>query len=164
MAYITIGAVVLFLISRFVINPMRDKLDGISSQIDKYDKEIESDRMIRGREKDIIANYETYQPYFTEPDKDSIELGNLVKTVTDIATNSGLTIQNSKQSVEKRERSAYYVVSLESEGRMKQFVSFLVDIHKVQSLVHIEKMELSPKTRRSDTLRAAITISKTSIP
>ena len=56
------------------------------------------------------------------------------------------------------------MVSLDTTGGMKQFANFLDELNKVPNLIHIEKLELSPETRRSGILRGAITIYKTFIP
>jgi|GEM_PF-6652970 len=165
--YVTLITVGFFLIMRFIISPMRDKLSTLNSQIEQSKQEIDNDKTVLSREKAINDKYEKYKEYFREPKSDADMLGDLIKTVTELANNWSLVIVSNKPAIEEKDnkgvKTKYYVVSMETEGKMNQLVNFLYELNTKKRIIYIEKIELSPKVKRSDTLRASITIYETFI-
>ncbi|MFH1228011.1 MAG: hypothetical protein V1701_08950 [Planctomycetota bacterium] len=168
--YVTLTAVGFFLIMHFVISPMRNKLSNLNSQIEQFKQEINNDKIILSREKAINDKHEKYRDYLREPKSDADTLGDLVKTVTELANNWGLVIVSNKPAIEEKEnkdaktkKNKYYLLTLETEGKMSQLVNFLYELNTKKQMIYIEKVELSPKVKKSDILRASITIYETFI-
>ena len=158
--YLTLTVVGLFLAYRFVITPMLAKISELKDQERQLKEDIESDRIYIMHEKDINIKYDKYSEYLKSPQADAEKMGNLLKIVSGLASNWNLPILNSKPNIEEKDNVKYYVVRLESEGKMSQIVNFLYELNTKKSLIYIEKIELSPiKTLgKEDILRAAIVI------
>ncbi len=165
--YVTLAVLALFLAYRFVITPMLVKLNGLEDQIAQLKEDIDADRVYLWKENSINADYDKITGYLRPPQADADILGNLLKTVSDLASNRSLPINNNKPAIEDKNNIKYYVVRLESEGKMDPLVNFLYDLTNQKNLIYIEKIELIPiratTTGKEDTLRATIVIYETVI-
>jgi len=155
---IAIGALLL-LVDKFIFGVMLDEIKKIEIEIDSARIELNKDIGFLSCKDAIIKETETYSKYLEKEESPEVELQ---KSMNTLGIQSGLTINGIKPVSSKDANK--YIVELKAEGKMKSLVDFLYNLSLVQSLLKVEKMDLSPKAPKSEILTIYLIISKTIIP
>jgi len=160
--YIIAISALLLLVDKFIFGVMLDEIKKIEVEIDSVRTELNKDMGFLSCKDTIIKGTETYSKYLEKEESPQVEQKELEKLMDTLAIQSGLTI-NEKKPVSSKDANKY-VVELKAEGKMKSLVAFLYNLSLVQSLLKVEKMDLSPKAPKSEILTIYLIISKTIIP
>jgi len=152
--YITAVIITLFLVDRFIFSMMLGQINQLDERINVLKNELTDNKMILSYKDKINKESEIYGKYLAKEDNPNLELQ---KTVSKLANQSELASPEYKPGALKDKK---YTVLLSAEGTMKKVVNFMYHLNTVQSLLKVEKIDLSPKTAKSETLKIYILISK----
>ncbi|MFH0888781.1 MAG: hypothetical protein V1871_06185 [Planctomycetota bacterium] len=156
--YISAIIVLLFMVDKFIFEMMLQKINSIESTVDSTRTGLNEDRRLLSYKDKIIKETEIYSKYLEKEESPEVKLQELMNT---LAIQSELTINEIKPVSSKDANK--YLIELKAEGKMKNLVAFLYNLSLVQSLLKVEKMDLGPKTPKSETLNIYLIISKTII-
>lgn len=156
--YISAIIVLLFLVDKFVFEMMLQKINSIESTVDSTRTGLNEDIRLLSYKDKIIKETEIYSKYLEKEESPEVKLQELMNT---LAIQSELTINEIKPVSSKDANK--YLIELKAEGKMKNLVAFLYNLSLVQSLLKVEKMDLGPKTPKSEILNIYLIISKTII-
>ena len=152
--YITAVIITLFLVDRFIFSMMLGQINQLDERINVLKNELTDNKMILSYKDKINKESEIYEKYLAKEDDPALELQKIVSTLAD---QSELASPEYKPGALKDNK---YTVLLSAGGTMKKVVNFMYNLNTVQSLLKVEKIDLSPKTAKSETLKIYILISK----
>jgi hypothetical protein len=152
--YIIAMIVTLFLIDHFIFSVMIDKINQLDEKIRTFKGELIENKIILAYKDKINKEREIYGKYLAKEDNPSLELQ---KTVSMLANQAGLAAPEYK-AITLRDNK--YGVEVSAEGKMRDVVNFMYNLNTVQSLLKVEKIELSPRAAKLETLKVNILISK----
>ena len=153
--YITAVIITLFLVDRFIFGMMLGQINQLDERISTLKDELANDKKIISSKDNINKESELYGKYLAKEENPDRELPKIINT---LAIQSKLVNSELKPILSKD--TTRYLVELNAEGTMKAVVSFVYNRNTVQSLLKVEKIDLSPKTAKSETLKMYILISK----
>ncbi|MDI6732580.1 MAG: hypothetical protein QME51_02325 [Planctomycetota bacterium] len=154
--YITLLIVAIFLVESFIFSGMLQKTNSLGFEIEKLKNELTDNKNILSYKNIITKEYELYGKYL---EKESNPDQELQKTVNSLVTQAGLLNADYKPLLLKGGNK--YLIDLNAEGEMKKVINFMYNLNTVSSLLKIEKMNISPKTPKSEILKIYLQISKT---
>ena len=157
--YISIIIVLLFLVDKFIFETMLQKIYIIETEVESTRTGLNEDIVLLSYKDKIIKETEMYSKYLEKEESPQVELEKLMNT---LAIQAKLTTNEIKPVSSKDANK--YIVELKAEGNMKSLVEFLYNLSLVQSLLKVEKMDLGPKTPKSEILNIYLIISKAIIP
>jgi len=153
--YITAVIITLFLVDRFILSTMRGQINQLDERISTLKSELVDNKKVISLRDNIGKESELYGKYLMPEDNPDRELPKIINT---LAIQSKLVNSELKPIASKD--TTRYLVELNAEGTMKDVVNFMYHLNTVQSLLKVEKVDLSPKTPKSETLKIYILISK----
>lgn len=153
--YISTIIVILFLVDKFIFETMLQKIHTIETEVESTRTGLNEDIVLLSYKDTIIKKTETYSKYLEKEESPEVKLQELMNT---LAIQSELTI-NEIKPVSSRDANKY-LIELKAEGKMKNLVAFLYHLSLIQSLLKVEKMDLGPKTPKSEILNIYLIISK----
>lgn len=154
--YITAVIITLFLVDRFIFGMMLGQIGQLDERISALKSDLDDDKKIISLRDNIGKENELYGKYLVKEESPDRELPKIINTLT---IQSKLVNAELKPIVSKD--TSRYLVELNAEGTMKDVVTFMYNLNTVQSLLKVEKIDLSPKAVKSETLKIYILISKT---
>jgi hypothetical protein len=153
--YIVTAIVTLFLVDRFIFSTMVDQVNQLDERIRSLKDELVDNKNVLSYKDKISKERDIYGKYLAKEDNPNLELQ---KTVSFLANQAELLSPEYKAINLKDNK---YAVELSAEGKMKNVVNFMYNLNTVQSLLKVEKIDLSPKAAKSEMLKVYILISKT---
>lgn len=160
--YVSVIAVLLFLLDRFIFSVMLEEIKKIDSDINAMQTELSGDIGILSYQEKITKETEIYGEYLEKEESPEVINRKLQEKVNELASGAGLTVNELKPVSSKDTTKCS--VELRVEGEMKNLVNFMYNLNAVSSLLKVEKIDLTPKTIKSAILNIYLTISKTVIP
>ncbi|MFH1230107.1 MAG: hypothetical protein V1709_01280 [Planctomycetota bacterium] len=157
--YISAIIVLLFLVDKFIIGVMWDEIKKKDTEINLVCTGLNEDMVLLSYKDKIIKETETYSKYLEKEESPQVQLEKLMNT---LAIQAELTTNEIKPVSSKDANK--YIVELKAEGKMKWLVAFLYNLSLKESFLKVEKMDLGPKTPKSEILNIYLIISKTIIP
>jgi hypothetical protein len=156
----------LTVIDRAVIHPVYSKIKTLNEQIDAKEAGIIQDLRVLSQKEKILSETAKYASFMgtTQPEEEAVT--GLLKEIESIANKSSLYIVDMKPAGQKTEKdnTKKYLVNLNCEGQMEQIMGFMYNIENSNTLLSIEKYQISPKSRESSLAQSSITISKAVMP
>jgi hypothetical protein len=153
--YITAVIITLFLVDRFIFGMMLGQINQLDERIATLKSELDENKKVISLRDNISKESELYGKYLIKEENPDRELPKIINT---LAIQAKLVNSELKPIVSKD--TTRYLVELNAEGTMKDVVNFMYNLNTVQSLLKVEKIDLSPKTAKSEILKIYILISK----
>ncbi|MEK7309605.1 MAG: hypothetical protein AAB038_02160 [Planctomycetota bacterium] len=153
--YITAVIITLFLVDRFIFGMMLGQINQLDERISTLKDELANDKKIISSKDNINKESELYGKYLAKEENPDRELPKIINT---LAIQSEL-INSELKPIPSKDGNRY-LVELNAEGKMKNIVSFMYNLNMGHSLLKVEKIDLSPKAAKSETLKIYILISK----
>ena len=153
--YITTVIITLFLVDRFIFGMMLGQINQLDERITTLKNELDDNKRTISSKDNINKESELYGKYLVKEESPDRELPKIINTlaIQSELINSELKPINSKDTNR-------YLVELNAEGKMKNVVNFMYNLNTVQSLLKVEKIDISPKAAKSEILKIYILISK----
>lgn len=153
--YITAVIITLFLVDRFIFSMMLGQINQLDERINVLKSELIENKNILSSKDNIKKENELYGKYLVKEERPDLELSKIINT---LAIQSEL-INSELKPLQSKDTNKYQV-ELNAEGKMKNVINFMYNLNTVQSLLRVEKIDLSPKAAKSETLKINILISK----
>lgn len=153
--YIIAAIIAVLLIDRFIFSAMQSQINSLDEKISFLKGELKENKIILSYKDKINKEREIYSKYLAKEDNPGLELQ---KTLSVLVSQAELIAPEYKTVTLKDSR---YAVELSAEGTMKHVVNFIYNLNMVQSLIKVEKIDLAPKTAKSEMLKINTLISKT---
>ena len=153
--YITAVIITLFLVDRFIFGMMLGQIAKLDEQIYTFKNELDDNKRVISSKNIITKESELYGRYLAKEENPERELPKIINALT-IQSN----LINSELKPIQSKDSNKFLVELNAEGTMKDVVSFMYNLNTVQSLLKVEKIDISPRAVKSETLKIYILISK----
>ena len=163
--YGAVFVVLLLLLDRSIIYPVYSKIKSLNTQIKDAKIVIAKDMRILAQKERIEAEAKKYASFSSKEEAEEEAMTTFLKEIEALANKSSLYVVDMKpQGVkEEKDKSIRYMISLSCEGQMEQIMNFMYSIENSNSLLTVERYQVSPKTRESSIAQSSMTISKTAI-
>lgn len=153
---------VVFVIYRFVFNPLISHQKVLNQKIEKVKKKYVKNQKILQEAKLMRGVYDQYLIDFKQPQSNEQTISYLISEIEKTATQINLVISDLKPKPVKRDKDInYYSVSLSLEG---PWIDILKLMHLLQSrpyLFKVEEMNLDRASQRnSESVRAYLKLGK----
>ena len=161
----TIFVVSAAFVDRVIVHSLSQKISGLEKQIKERETEIRKDLAIMARQKTIELQQANYKSYVGARDSENEEFTVFLKELENIASKSKIYLVDMKPSGTKAMGDTKkYMVNLNCEGEMEPLVEFMYNLENSNKLMTVEKYQLSPKSKDTDTAKCSMLISKLVIP
>jgi hypothetical protein len=153
--------VLIALFDRLMIAPISAKLQSLDKQIAEKKAGIKVDLRILGEKERIELESAKYKSFFTREGTAEEEMSALMKEVETLANKSTVYLLDMKPGAVKDSATfKQYTVTLNCEGELKRLIEFMYAIETSRKLLKTDKLQISLKSRESDTLKCNLSISK----
>ena len=153
--YITAVIITLFLVDRFIFGMMLGQIAKLDEQIYTFKNELDDNKRVISSKNIITKESELYGRYLAKEENPERELPKII---------NALTIQSKLVNAELKpivsRDTTRYLVELNAEGTMRDVVNFMYNLNMVPALLKVEKIDISPRAVKSETLKIYILISK----
>lgn len=156
--YIATVIIILFLVDSFIFSGMIARISELDNKMRSLKDEVSENKMILSYKDKINKAGEIYGKYLVKESRPDLELPKIVNT---LAIQSELINPELKPMQSKDKDSGKYFIEINAEGTMKKVVNFMYNLNMGNSLLRVERIDLSPKAAKSETLKITILISKT---
>jgi hypothetical protein len=163
--YIALGIISLTIVDRLIVHPVLSKMNSLDEEIQQEKSRIKRDLHILGQEERIVEESKKFAKYSIQDLSVEEVTTHLLKEIGSLASKTSVYLIDIKPTGVKEE-GAYriYLVNLTCEAQLEQVMSFMYSIESSDSLLKIDKYNISPKSEESSIARCSMTISKTAIP
>jgi len=153
--------VLIALFDRLIIAPISAKLHSLDKQIAEKESAIKMDLRILGEKERIELESTKYKSFFTREGSAEEEMSSLMKEVETLANKSTVYLLDMKPgTVKESATSRQYTVTLNCEGPLKRIIEFMYALETSKKLLKTDKLQISVKSKESDTLKCSLLISK----
>jgi hypothetical protein len=159
--YAIAGLVLIWFISRVVLNPFHEKLATLSREVALQEAKLKKGISLIEKKEAVSKEYDKYASFFSIQNySDEESVANFLKEMEKISRETNLTILDMKPLKEavKDKFSKEYQINIKAEADMKQLVSFLYALTNSSLLFSVEKMILVPKSEESSDLSITMTV------
>jgi hypothetical protein len=149
-------------LDKLVIFPVYSKIKSLNNEIKEGEAGITRDMRMLAQKEKIILETKKYASYLGSPESEEEAMTSFLKEVENLANKSSLYIIDMKPAGVKPEKdnTKKYQLILSCEGQMEQLIEFIYSIENLDSLLNIERYQISPKNKDTGTVQCSITIAK----
>ncbi|MFH1339457.1 MAG: type 4a pilus biogenesis protein PilO [Candidatus Omnitrophota bacterium] len=163
--YVALGFFVLTILDRLIIYPVLSKVRSLSEEIREEKAQIKKDLHILAQKERVIEESKKYARYSIQDLSTEEVTTSLLKEIGDLANKTGVYLLDIKPTgVKEGTVFRKYYVSLSCEAQMEQIINFMYSLESSNSLLRVEKYNISPKSEGSSIARCSMIIVKTAIP
>jgi len=164
--YVAVSVVLILFLDRIIIYPIYTKIKSLNGAVQDKKVRIEREMRILAQKDRISQESSTYAAYLTAAVSQEEAMTAFLKEIETLANKSALSIIDMKPAgvKEEKDKSKKFSVSLTCEGEMEQILEFMYNVENSQSLLSVERYQVSPKSRESSVASSSMTISKIVIP
>ena len=153
------------LVDRVIVASLSRRIEQLDAQVTAREAEIRKNLKIVSQKKRITAQHDIYKPYLGQMSTENEEFTVFLKEVDTLARDSGIYVVDMKPTGTKEAGEARkYLVNLNIEAEMPALVSFMYSVEDSKKLMTVEKYQISPKSRDSQTAKCSMLVSKLVIP
>lgn len=163
--YVTCLVLALVVLDRMIIYPVYSRISALGSEIKEKEAGIARDLRMLAQQERIMLEGKKYASFLNIPESEEEAMTSFLKEVENLANKSSLYIIDMKPAGVKTEKGKIkkFQLVLSCEGQMEQLIEFMYGVENLNALLNIEKYQISPKSKDSTIVQAAITISKIAI-
>lgn len=163
--YVAIGFLTLTVLDRLIIYPVLSKIRTLNEEIREEKTRIKKDLHILAQKDRIIQESKKYARYSIQDLSAEEITTSVLKEIGNLANQTAVYLIDIKPTGVKEESMfKKYYVSLSCESQMEQLISFMYNIENSNTLLKVEKYNISPKSEESSIARCSMIVSKTAIP
>jgi hypothetical protein len=163
--FVTVLVVSAALIDMVVIKPLVKKTDSLDAQIDSRETEIRKNLKIMSQKQRIEIQQASYRPYLGARSSENEEFTVFLKEVDTLARENGVYVVDLKPTGTKvTVDSTKYLINLNIEAEVAALAKFMYSLEDSKKLMTVEKYQISPKSKDSQTAKCSLLISKLVIP
>ncbi len=160
--YAAVVAVALVVFDRAIISPVFNKIRSLNKEIRDKQAEIKKDLRILSQKDKISAQGAKYGSFLGNAQiSDDEQVTLLLKELEGLASKSSVYLVDMKPSgIKESGSSKRIMINMNCEAQMEQLVDFMYNIENSNSLISIEKYQLTPKTKESSVAKCSISVYK----
>jgi len=160
--FVACVCVVLALVDRMVVAPIISKLDSLKGQIRQKEEAVKRNLHIVSQKERIGHEVRKFASYFSDFDSEEENVTIFLKELEVLANKSSLSIVDMKPAGIKEDDNKVKkcVVTLSGEGQMEQIMDFMYNVENSNSLLTVERYQISPKSKETSVAQCSMTISK----
>jgi hypothetical protein len=152
-------------VDRVIVATVQARLRELDTRTAQREAQIRKDLRIIAQKQRIEIQHVNYKPYLGMQSTENEEFTVFLKEVDTLARDNVVSVVDMKPTGTKEMESAKkYMINLNIEADMAALVKFMYAIEDSKKLMTVEKYQISPKSRDSDTAKCSLLISKLVIP
>ncbi|MDP3042456.1 MAG: hypothetical protein Q8N62_07060 [Candidatus Omnitrophota bacterium] len=160
--YIAVFIVSLLILDQAIISPVFSKIRSLNKELQDKQSDIKKNLRILAQKDRILAQGAKYNSLlgdFKMNDDEQVTL--LLKELESLANKSSVYLVDMKPSgIKESGSSKMILINLNCEAQMEQLVDFMYNMENSNSLISIEKYQLTPKTKESSVAKCSIAVYK----
>lgn len=160
--YIAVCVVALLILDRGIISPVFSKIRSLNKELQDKQANIKKNLRILAQKERILAQGAKYNSLLGDSKMSDDEQVTLVlKELESLANKSSVYLVDMKPSgIKESGSSKMILINLNCEAQMEQLVDFMYNMENSNSLISIEKYQLTPKTKESSVAKCSISVYK----
>ena len=163
--YVTAVVLSVTLADRLIISPIIDSIKNLNVSIADKETEIRKSMRILSYKEVIDADGKKYGALMQSQKTEDEEITSILKEIESLGSKSGIDLVDMKPAgTEQSGATKKYLINLNCEAEMEEFVDFLYNVETSNKLLTVEKFQVSPVSKDSSTARCKLTVSKSVIP
>ncbi|MDP2831068.1 MAG: hypothetical protein Q8O02_02310 [Candidatus Omnitrophota bacterium] len=160
--YIAVFIVAILILDRAIISPVFSKIRSLNKELQDKQDNIKKNLRILAQKDRILAQgvkYNSLLGDFKMNDDEQVTL--VLKELESLANKSSVYLVDMKPSgIKESGSSKMILINLNCEAQMEQLVDFMYNMENSNSLISIEKYQLTPKTKESSVAKCSISVYK----
>jgi hypothetical protein len=160
--YFTVFIISLLLLDRAIIFPVFSKIKSLNKEIQDEQADIKKNLRILAQKDRILTESSKYSSFLGDSQVSDDEQVTLVlKELESLASKSSVYLVDMKPGgIRESGSSKKILINLNCEAQMEQLVDFMYNMENSNSLISIEKYQLTPKTKESSVAKCSISVYK----
>ncbi len=159
--YILIAVLIAVFFDRVILRQVMDRLSKLNSEILIQEKKLQKSLYILSQENSITKEHEKYTKHVQQTRSDEEERAGLLSEIEKLARKSSVFLADIKPSLtEKTEPYKKYTVELKIESEIGYIIDFIYQLEKSPRLFRVKDFHLTPKEKKSATLKGRMTITE----
>jgi cell division protein FtsL len=160
--YAAVVIVALLIFDRAIISPVFSKIHSLNKEISDKQSQIKKNLRILSQKDKITEQGSKYGSFLGNSQiSDDEQVTLLLKELEGLASKSSVYLVDMKPSgIKESGSSKRIMINLNCEAQMEQLVDFMYNIENSNSLISIEKYQLTPKTKESSVAKCSISVYK----
>lgn len=155
----------LALLDRVIIGPIYSKIKSLDEEIGEKESGIKKSLRVLAHKDRILADSAQYSSFLDDFKSKEEEMTSILKEIENMADKASIYLIDMKPGGLKESGSSRrYVVNLNCEAQIEQFVDFIYNIEKSDTLLTVEKYQITPKSKDSSVARCKMSISTIVVP
>jgi ribosome-binding ATPase YchF (GTP1/OBG family) len=160
--YVAASLISLLVLDRAIISPVFSKIQQLNKEIKDKQAQIKKNLRILAQKDKILtqgAKYSSFLSDSTMSDDEQVTL--VLKELENLASKSQVYLVDMKPAGTKETgTSKRIMVNLNCEAQMEQLVDFMYNMENSDSLISIEKYQITPKAKESSVAKCSISVYK----
>lgn len=158
--YCAVFFVSLTLLDRLIIHPIFFKIRSLDKEIAETESGIKKNLHILAHKDRILRDSAKYDSFLSSVKSDEERATSILKEIENLADKTEIYLIDMKPAgLRETDSSTKYSINLNCEAQMEQLVNFMHSIESSDTLLTIEKYQISPKSKNSSVARCKVTIS-----
>ena len=160
--YIAVFTVALLILDRVVISPVFSKIKSLNQEIQDKQVNIKKNLRIIAQKDKILSLSSRYSSFLGDSQISNDEQVTMVlKELENLASASSVYLVDMKPGgIKESGSSKRILINLNCEAQMEQLVNFMYNMENSNSLISIEKYQLTPKSKESSVAKCSISVYK----
>ena len=163
--YIASGVVALLLLDKLIVYPIYSSMRSLDNEITGKELTLKRDLRIIAQKDKIASEDSKYSSFVTAPKTEQEAVTALLKEIEGLAGKSSVYLTDMKPAGTKDiGGNKKYMVALTCEGKMEQITGFIYNVESSDKLLSVEKYQITPKSKDTDTAQCNMSVSQIVIP
>ena len=160
--YIAVFVVSLLILDRAIISPVFSKIRSLNKEIQDKQDNIKKNLRLLAQKDRILTQGAKYSSFLGDSKmSDDEQVTSVLKELESLASKSSVYLVDMKPAGVKGSGSSKSIlINLNCEAQMEQLVDFMYNMENSNSLISIEKYQLTPKTKESSVAKCSISVYK----
>ena len=160
--YLAVFIVSILILDRTIVSPIFYKIRLLNKELAQEQSDIKKNLRILSQKDRILAESSKYSSFLGDAKVSDDEQVTLVlKELESLASKSSVYLVDMKPGgIKETGSSRRILVNLNCEAQMEQLVDFMYNMENSNSLISIDKYQLTPKTKESSVAKCSISVYK----
>ncbi|MDD5129677.1 MAG: GspMb/PilO family protein [Candidatus Omnitrophica bacterium] len=160
--YLAVFVVSLLILDRAIISPVFSKIKLLNKEIQDKQATIKKNLRILAQKDKIVTQGSKYSAFLGDSKiSDDEQVTLVLKELESLASKSSVYLVDMKPAGIKESGSSKKIfINLNCEAQMEQLVEFIYNMENSNSLISIEKYQITPKAKESSVAKCSISVYK----
>ena len=164
--YIAVFIVSLVILDRAIISPVFSKIRSLNKEIQDQQVNIKKNLRLIAQKDRILSESSKYSSFLGDSSlSDDEQVTSVLKELEILANKSSVYLVDMKPGgIKESGSSKRILINLNCEAQMEQLVDFMYNMENSNSLISIEKYQITPKAKESSVAKCSISVVKIVAP